>query len=510
MKWFIDAAKKLQDRGVKEISVVSETITTHEYESKTLAKAFEEITGIKVKHDLIQEGDVVEKLQTSMQSGKSIYDGWISDSDLIGTHYRYGKIMNLTDYMAGKGKEFTNPGLDLKDFIGTSFTTAPDKKLYQLPDQQFANLYWFRADLFARQDLKDKFKAKYGYDLGVPLNWSAYEDIAAFFSEDVKTIDGKPIYGHMDYGKKDPSLGWRFTDAWLSMAGTADIGIPNGKPVDEWGIRTSADGCTPQGASVSRGGATNSPAAVYALTKYVDWMKKYAPKEATGMTFGEAGPVPAQGQIAQQIFWYTAFTADMTKPGLPVVNAGRDAEVAHGPGSERSVLEAGHAERIPGRGFVDVLRRSRRQQDCRSLALRAVHHREDHLAEEDHCRPHADSRERHPVQGDDGSRAEARRPGRVLPQSGARSMDADRHQRARLPQARAVVVEERRGGRDRREDAAGGDGHAGGGDGPGDGASRARGHGPLRAEAESQERSQQVAERQERALEEAGKRKAEG
>ena len=183
MKWFIDAAKKLQAKGVKEISVVSETITTHEYESKTLAKAFEEITGIKVKHDIIQEGDVVEKLQTSMQSGKSIYDGWITDSDLIGTHYRYGKIMALTDYMAGAGKEYTNPGLDLKDFIGTSFTTAPDGKLYQLPDQQFANLYWFRADLFARQDLKDKFKAKYGYDLGVPLNWSAYEDIAEFFSE---------------------------------------------------------------------------------------------------------------------------------------------------------------------------------------------------------------------------------------------------------------------------------------------------------------------------------------
>jgi glycerol transport system substrate-binding protein len=264
---------------------------------------------------------VVEKLQTSMQSGKSIYDGWISDSDLIGTHYRYGKILALSDYMAGSGKEFTNPGLDVKDFIGTSFTTAPDKKLYQLPDQQFANLYWFRADLFARQDLKDKFKAKFGYELGVPLNWSAYEDIAAFFSEDVKTIDGKPIYGHMDYGKKDPSLGWRFTDAWLSMAGTADIGIPNGMPVDEWGIRVGADKCTPVGASVSRGGATNSPAAVYALTKYVDWMKKYAPKEATGMTFGEAGPVPAQGQIAQQIFWYTAFTADMVKPGLPVVNA---------------------------------------------------------------------------------------------------------------------------------------------------------------------------------------------
>ncbi|MGV3499612.1 MAG: carbohydrate ABC transporter substrate-binding protein, partial [Hydrogenophaga sp.] len=132
LKWFIDAAAKLKAKGVKEISVVSETITTHEYEAKTLAKAFSEITGITVKHDLIQEGDVVEKLQTSMQSGKSIYDGWISDSDLIGTHYRYGQILNLTDYMAGPGKEFTNPGLDLKDFIGLKFTTGPDGKLYQL------------------------------------------------------------------------------------------------------------------------------------------------------------------------------------------------------------------------------------------------------------------------------------------------------------------------------------------------------------------------------------------
>ena len=55
--------------------------------------------------------------------------------------------------------------------------------------------------------------------------------------------------------------------------------------------------------------------------KYLDWLKKYAPPQAQGMTFSESGPVPAQGNIAQQIFWYTAFTADMVKPGLPVMNA---------------------------------------------------------------------------------------------------------------------------------------------------------------------------------------------
>ncbi|MGQ9365028.1 ABC transporter substrate-binding protein [Azospirillum sp. ST 5-10] len=316
MDWFIKAAEPF--RGM-EINVVSETITTHEYEAKTLARAFSEITGIKLKHDLIQEGDVIEKLQTQMQSGRNVYDAYVNDSDLIGTHFRYGAVVPLSDFMAGEGKEVTLPTLDVDDFIGKSFTTGPDGKLYQLPDQQFANLYWFRADWFARPDLKERFKAKYGYDLGVPMNWSAYEDIADFFTNDVKEIDGVRVYGHMDYGKKDPSLGWRFTDAWLSMAGAGDKGLPNGKPVDEWGIRV--EGCNPAGSSVKRGGDTNGPASVYALTKYIDWLKKYAPPEAQGMTFSEAGPVPAQGNVAQQIFWYTAFTADMTKPGLPVVNA---------------------------------------------------------------------------------------------------------------------------------------------------------------------------------------------
>ncbi|HEV7367954.1 MAG TPA: ABC transporter substrate-binding protein [Arenibaculum sp.] len=331
MEWFIKAAEPF--RGM-DINVVSETITTHEYEAQTLARAFSEITGINLKHDLIQEGDVIEKLQTQMQSGRNVYDAYVNDSDLIGTHFRYGAVVPLSDWMAGEGKDVTLPTLDIDDFIGKSFTTGPDGKLYQLPDQQFANLYWFRADWFERPDLQQRFREKYGYELGVPVNWSAYEDIAEFFTNDVKEIDGVRVYGHMDYGKKDPSLGWRFTDAWLSMAGAGDKGIPNGLPVDEWGIRV--DGCSPVGSSVARGGATNGPAAVYALTKYIDWLKKYAPPEAQGMTFSEAGPVPAQGNIAQQIFWYTAFTADMAKPGLPVVNEDgtpkwRMAPSPHGP-----------------------------------------------------------------------------------------------------------------------------------------------------------------------------------
>jgi len=350
MQWFMKAAEPF--KGM-EINVLSEGIPTHDYESKVLAKAFEEITGIKVNHQILGEGEVVQAVQTQMQTNRNLYDAYINDSDLIGTHSRLQSAVNLTDWMAGEGKDVTNPGLDLNDFMGIKFTTGPDGKLWQMPDQQFANLYWFRKDWFDRADLKEKFKAKYGYDLGVPVNWSAYEDIADFFTNDVKEIDGVKVYGHMDYGKRAPDLGWRMTDAWLSMAGEADPGQPNGRPVDEWGIRMEKDSCNPVGASVSRGGGANSPAAVYAVTKWDEWLRKYAPPGAADLDFYQSLPSLAQGNVAQQIFWYTAFTASMVAPKSEGNNTVDDqgnplwrmAPSPHGPywkeGSQRGYQDVG-------------------------------------------------------------------------------------------------------------------------------------------------------------------------
>jgi len=316
LKWFADAAKPY--RGM-QIRVISERITTHWYESSVLAKAFFDITGIHVVHELTGEDDVIKKLSAQIITKQNLYDAYINDSDLIGTHFRSNQIVALSDFMQNEGKSVTLPSLDLDDFIGIKFTTAPDGKLYQLPDQQFANLYWYRHDWFSRPEFKAQFKAKYGYELGVPQNWQAYEDIASFFSNDIRMIDGERVYGHMDYAKTDPSLGWRMSDAWLSMAGVGDVGLPNGLPVDERGIRVEK--CRPVGASVSRGGALNGPAAVYAIDKFIDWLKHYAPKEATNLNFTQAGEWPGKGVIAQQIFWYTAFVADLTHPDLAVVNS---------------------------------------------------------------------------------------------------------------------------------------------------------------------------------------------
>ena len=92
LQWFQDAAKPFKGMSIK---VLSETIPTHEYESKVLTKAFEEITGIKVNHQLLGEGDVVMAVQTQMQTNVSIYDAYINDSDLIGTHARMQQAVNL-------------------------------------------------------------------------------------------------------------------------------------------------------------------------------------------------------------------------------------------------------------------------------------------------------------------------------------------------------------------------------------------------------------------------------
>ena len=311
MEWFVKASEPF--KGM-EVNVLSEGIPTHTYESETLTKAFEEITGIKVNHQILGEGEVVQAVQTQMQTGRNLYDAYVNDSDLIGTHSRLQLAVNLSQFMAGDGADVTLPTLDLEDFMGTQFTTGPDGDLYQLPDQQFANLYWFRKDWFDRDDLKAAFKEKYGYELGVPVNWSAYEDIAEFFSNDVKQVDGVDIYGHMDYGKRAPDLGWRMTDAWLSMAGAGSPGEPNGVPIDEWGIRMEAGSCNPAGASVTRGGGANGPAAVYAIRKWDEWLRNYAPPGAASYDFYQSLPALSQGNVAQQIFWYTAFTASMVAP----------------------------------------------------------------------------------------------------------------------------------------------------------------------------------------------------
>lgn len=132
LEWFAETAKPLAGMT---ITSCSETIAPHVFETEVLSKAFEEITGIKVKHDLIGEGDVVDRIARQVQTRRKLYDIFINDADLIGWHLRSGAILNLTEYMAGEGKKVTNPYLDLDDFLNLEFGQDYDGNQLQLPDQ---------------------------------------------------------------------------------------------------------------------------------------------------------------------------------------------------------------------------------------------------------------------------------------------------------------------------------------------------------------------------------------
>src|SRR5699024_8850988 len=139
MQFFVDAAKPYQGM---EITAVSEVTGNHQLESDILARAFTQITGIKVKHTVMNEGNVVSKLQQQFATDKSLYDIFINDSDFIGTHPRIDKVIPISDCMTGEGIDVTLPTLFLDDFLCKSFVSWPgNDKQYMIPDGQFANLY---------------------------------------------------------------------------------------------------------------------------------------------------------------------------------------------------------------------------------------------------------------------------------------------------------------------------------------------------------------------------------
>ena len=321
LAWFRKTSNPFRGLSIKS---VSEDIETSFWESQFLARAFKELTGIEVHHDVIGEGHVVEKLMEQLEKGTYHYDIYVSDADLIGTHLRMKKIVVLSDYMKAEGATYTNPLLDLNDFLNLEFGQDYDGNQLQIPNYQFALVYWFRQDWFSDPDIQKEFEKRFGYKLGVPLNWSAYQDIAEFFSgKKMKNANDSVVtaYGHADYGLPGPWLGWRFSDAFMSIAGMGDKGLPNGMPVDEWGIRV--EDRVPVGASVERGGAINSPAAIYALTTWIDFLNNYAPPESLQLDWLNFGALPARGDIAQTWYWtyiYAALNPEYGKIGSPVCN----------------------------------------------------------------------------------------------------------------------------------------------------------------------------------------------
>ncbi|MBD3296910.1 MAG: carbohydrate ABC transporter substrate-binding protein, partial [Candidatus Omnitrophica bacterium] len=145
LEWFRSVSAGLRGRTIRS---AAENIETHFWERDVLSRAFYELTGIKVEHHIIPEGQIIRSITEQMMTGRMIYDIYVNDSDLIGTHVRLARVVDLTEYMNNGGRRYTGPFLDLDDFLNLEFGQDYNGHQLQLPDQQFPILYWFRYDWF--------------------------------------------------------------------------------------------------------------------------------------------------------------------------------------------------------------------------------------------------------------------------------------------------------------------------------------------------------------------------
>ena len=88
------------------------------------------------------------------------------------------------------------------------------------------------------------------------------------------------------------------------------------------------------------------PAAVYAIRKWDEWLRKYAPPGAASYDFYQSLPALSQGNVAQQIFWYTAFTASMVAPKSDGNNTGGRHHVGPRDDAREEAGVVGHLDHV--------------------------------------------------------------------------------------------------------------------------------------------------------------------
>ena len=156
-----------------------------------LSKDFTAQTGIEVNFEFVPWPNFADRMLNELNNKGKTFDLLIGDSQWIGGGATYGHYVKLNDF-------FDKEGISMNDFSDAtvySYSTWPkgSENYYALPAMGDALAWAYRKDWFDRPELNSEFKAKHGYDLGVPENWDQLYDMCTFFQG--REIDGQVRYG---------------------------------------------------------------------------------------------------------------------------------------------------------------------------------------------------------------------------------------------------------------------------------------------------------------------------
>jgi multiple sugar transport system substrate-binding protein len=136
-----------------------------------------ELSGIEVVLNPVAQSDVYTKLKNEFVSGTGAFDLVVYFPALLPEFTNMKNLRAMDDLVSVR-----DPKLD--DII-TPFRTLycmNDGKLYALPYDGDLHVYYYRKDLITNAAEKAKFKATYGYELGIPQTWEQQKAFAKFFT----------------------------------------------------------------------------------------------------------------------------------------------------------------------------------------------------------------------------------------------------------------------------------------------------------------------------------------
>jgi multiple sugar transport system substrate-binding protein len=193
----VDAAKKICSG--KTITIVWEAGLQSLDPLNFSGPKWEQLTGCKVKVVEVPVAEMFTKIMQEYRAGTGAYDAlnvipaWMPDLAQAGA------------------LEVLDPYVDKYGFRAELQKIAPtyrdnqmtvNGKIYGFPDDGDVFVFYYRKDIFARDDLKKAFKTKYKYDLAPPKTWQQFDEIGSFLTEALKSegIYGAAMFREAGYG----------------------------------------------------------------------------------------------------------------------------------------------------------------------------------------------------------------------------------------------------------------------------------------------------------------------
>jgi multiple sugar transport system substrate-binding protein len=158
-----------------------------------LVNEYTEQTGVSVTVETTPWPDFQTKTFAELNARGSAYDMVVGDSQWLGAASTAGHYVDLSDFIKEHGIDKTFVPATLE------YYSLYDGKYWSIPAEGDANGWAYRKDWFEDPTEMANFKAKYGYDLGVPENFEQLIDIAEFFTRPSENRYGVALYTQTGY-----------------------------------------------------------------------------------------------------------------------------------------------------------------------------------------------------------------------------------------------------------------------------------------------------------------------